>query len=124
MSQVYPYRLADFLHEQVGDGLRSVIYHDPDGYEVVYVRENVDGRSEEDIDGIVADLWADSYEQGIREELRGYGPLNCTVWVFEEAIEMHFVADERQGIAVALDTETFLAQSTFIGRCLGVAGLK
>ena len=124
MSQVYPYRLADFLREQVGDGLRSVIYHEPDDYEVVYVRDDVDHDSEGNIDDIVADLWADSYEQGIREDLRGYGQLNCTVWVFEEAIEMHFVADERRGIAVALDTETFLAQSSFIGRCLGVAGLK
>ncbi|WP_137287391.1 DUF7522 family protein [Halorussus salinisoli] len=124
MSQVYPYRLTDFLREQVGDGLRSVIYHDPDGYEVVYLREDVDSHSEQDIDSIVADLWADSYEQGIREDLRGCGPLNGTVWVFEEAIEMHFVADERRGIAVTLDTETFLAQSSFIGQCLGVAGLK
>lgn len=124
MSQIYPYRLADFLHEQVGDGLRSVIYHDREGYEIVYVRDDADDYADEDVDEIVADLWADSYEQGIREDLRGHGPLNCSVWVFEEAIEMHFVADERQGVAVALDTETFLAQSSFIRRCLGVAGLE
>ncbi|UPV74614.1 hypothetical protein M0R89_00755 [Halorussus limi] len=124
MSKVYPYRLADFLHEQVGDGLRSVIYHDRDEYEVVFVREDLEDYDGEEIDDIVADLWADSYEQAIREDLRGHGPLNCTVWVFEDAIEMHFVADDRRGIAVALDTETFLAQSSFIGQCLGVAGLK
>lgn len=122
MLQVYPYRLADFLREQVGDGLRSVIYHDGDEYEVVFSREDVDG--DRNVDDIVADLRADSYEQGIREDIRGQGRLNCSVWVFEEAIEMHFVADERRGVAVALDTETFLAQSSFIGRCLGVAGLK
>jgi hypothetical protein len=124
VSQIYPYRLAEFLHEGVGDGLRSVIYYDSEEYEVVFVREDVADFDEQDIDGIVADLWADSYEQGIREDLRGHGPLACTVWAFEEAIEMHFVADERRGVAVALDTETFLAQSTFIGQCLEVAGLE
>ena len=124
MSQIYPYRLAKFLQENVGDGLRSVIYYGPDEYEVVFVRDDVSDFDETDIDGIVADLWADSYEQGIREDLRGQGPLDCSVWVFEEAIEMHFVADERQGVAVALDTETFLAQSTFIGQCLEIAGLE
>lgn len=124
MSQVYPYRLADFLREQVGDGLRSVIYHDRDEYEVVFVRDDVDDYDGEGIDDIVADLWADSHEQAIREDIRGYGPLNCSLWVFDEAIEMHFVADDRRGIAVALDTETFLAQSSFVRRCLGVAGLE
>jgi hypothetical protein len=124
VSQIYPYRLAKFLREQVGDGLRSVIYYEPDEYELVFVRDDDSDYDDEDIDGIVADLWADSYEQGIREDLRRQGPLYCTVWVFEEAIEMHFVADERQGVAVALDTETFLAQSTFVGRCLEIAGLE
>ncbi|WP_135852803.1 DUF7522 family protein [Halorussus salinus] len=123
MSEVYPYRLADFLQRQVGDGLRSVIYHDRDEYEVVFVREDVDDYDGE-IDAIVTDLWADSHEQAIREDIRGHGALNCTVWVFDEAIEMHFVADERKGVAVALDTETFLAQSSFIRQCLGIAGLE
>ncbi|NEU56321.1 hypothetical protein [Halorussus sp. MSC15.2] len=124
MPQLYPYRLTEFLHAQVGDGLRSVIYHDREGYEVVFVREDVDDFSETEIDNIVADLWANSYEQAIREDLRGQGPLNCSVWVFGEAIEMHFVADERQGVAVSLDTETFLAQNSFIRQCLGVAGVE
>lgn len=124
MSQVYPYRLADFLREQVGDGLRSVIYHDRDEYEVVFVRDDVEEYEDAAIDDIVADLWADSHEQAIREDLRGHGSLNCSLWVFDEAIEMHFVADERRGIAVALDTETFLAQSSFVRRCLGIAGLE
>ena len=123
MSLVYPYRLAEFLHERVGDGLRSVIYYDPDDYEVVYLREDVAGEyTESRIEDIITDLWADSYEQGVREDLRRHGRLNATTWVFEDAIEMHFVADERQGIAVALDTETFLAQNTFVARCLSVAG--
>jgi hypothetical protein len=124
VSQVYPYRLADFLREQVGDGLRSVIYHDRDEYEVVFVRDDVEEYEDAEIDDIVADLWADSHEQAIREDLRGHGSLNCSLWVFDEAIEMHFVADERRGIAVALDTETFPAQSSFVRRCLGIAGLE
>ena len=124
MSQVYPYRLADFLRAQVGDGLRSVIYHDRDEYEVVFVREDVDDYDGAEIDDIVTDLWADSHEQAIREDIRRHGALNCTVWVFDDAIEMHFVADERQGVAVALDTQTFLAQSSFIRQCLGIAGLE
>lgn len=121
---MYPYRLAAFLREQVGDGLRSVIYYDPEGYEVVFVREDVTGYDDRTVEDIVTDLRADSYEQDIREDLHGHGSVNCTVWVFEEAIEMHFVAGERRGLAVALDAETFLAQRTFVGECLRVAGLE
>jgi len=124
VSQVYPYRLADFLHAQVGDGLRSVIYHDRDEYEVVFVREDVDDYDGAEIDDIVTDLWADSYEQAIRADIRGHGALNCTVWAFDEAIEMHFAVDEGQGVAVTLDTETFLAQSSFVRQCLDIAGLE
>jgi hypothetical protein len=124
VSQVYPYRLAEFLHSQVDDGLRSVIYYEPEGYEVVFVRDDVDAVADDDMGDLVTDLRADSYEQGIREDLRGHGRLKSTIWVFEEAIEMHFVADECRGVSVALDTETFLAQSTFVSRCLEVAGLE
>lgn len=124
MAQVYPYRLADFLRDQVGDGLRSVIYYGPTEYEVVFARSDLDVYDDQTVADIVTDLRADSYEQNIREDLYGHGSLNCTVWVFEEAIEMHFVAGERRGVAVALDAETFLAQRTLVGRCLEVAGLK
>lgn len=123
LSRVYPYRFADFLQRQVGDGLQSVICHDHDKYKFVFVRDNVDDYDGGEIDDIVTDLWADSHEQAIREDIRGHGALNCTVWVFDEAIEMHFVTDERQSVTVALDTETFLAQSSFIRQCLRIAGL-
>lgn len=36
---------------------------------------------------------------------------------------MHFVVDGETEIAVALEPATFVAQGTFVGRCMELAGI-
>ena len=119
MSVTSSEALTEFLRNRVGDHLRSVIYYDDDGGEVLYVRDDVaDQYTDDDIDQVVRDVRLEAVEKPHQESLYEHGPLNCTVRSFEDAVEMHFPHDETSGTAVALDGEVFAIHNTFIGQCL------
>src|SRR6056297_1653070 len=104
MSVASSEALTEFLRERVGDHLRSVIYYDDDGGEVLYVRDDVaDQYTDDDIDQVVRDVRLEAVEKPHQESLYEHGPLNCTVRSFDDAVEMHFPHDETSGTAVALD---------------------
>ncbi|UPV73825.1 hypothetical protein M0R89_14925 [Halorussus limi] len=119
MSVASSEALTEFLRARVGDHLRSVIYYDDDGGEVLYVRDDVaDEYTDGDIREVVRDVRLEAVEKPHQEDLYAHGPLNCTVRSFEDAVEMHFPHDETSGTAVALDGEVFAMHNTFIGQCL------
>lgn len=115
--------LVEFLQDTVEDALRSVIHYHEDGHEVVYVREDIAPQySDEEITDIVQDLGIEAFGKSMQEKFYVHGDLHCTVRCFEDAIEMNFLANQREGIAVALDAEAFAANRTFIGKCMDIAG--
>ncbi|WP_128478259.1 DUF7522 family protein [Halorussus pelagicus] len=119
MSVASSEALTEFLQEQVGDYLRSVIYYDDDGGDILYVREDVaDQYTDDDIDEVVRDVRLEAVEKPHQEDLYSHGPLNYTVRSFEDAVEMHFLHDETTGTAVALDREIFASHNTFIWQFL------
>ncbi|WP_135851146.1 DUF7522 family protein [Halorussus salinus] len=121
MSVTSAEALTTFLRDRVGDHLRSVIYYDDDGGDVLYVRDDVaDEYTERDIKEVVRDVRLEAVEKPHQEDLYAHGPLNYTVRSFEDAVEMHFLHDETSGTAVALDREVFASHDTFIGECLDV----
>lgn len=117
-------RFTDHLQDRLGDDLRSVGWYAEDEYEVVYARDDViEEYTAEEIEDVFRDLGVESLEKDLLEDMYGHGRLNCTVRCFEEAIEMHFVADQGEGIAVALEPAAFIAHETFIGECMRLAGI-
>jgi hypothetical protein len=113
--------LTEFLRECVGDHLRSVIYYDDGGGEVLYVRDDVaDQYTDDDVAEVVRDVRLEAVEKTHQEDLYAHGPLNATVRCFDDAVEMHFPHDETSGTAVALDGGVFAIHNTFIGRCMEV----
>ena len=123
MAPANPERVATFLEQEVGDELRSVIYYDETTFDLVYVRDDVrDQYSERDLERIRQELGVASFGKPMLEDLYVHGDLQCTVKCFEEAIEMHFLASDTEGIAVGLDSAAFVTHRTFIGRCLEEAG--
>lgn len=121
MSVTSAEALTTFLRDRVGDNLRSVIYYDDDGGDVLYVRDDVaDEYTETDVEEVVRDVRLEAVEKPHQEDLYAHGPLNYTVRWFEDAVEMHFLHDETSGTAVALDREVFAIHDTFIGQCLDV----
>jgi len=111
--------LTEFLHEYVGDHLRSVIRYDETGGEILYVRDDVaDQYTDEEVEEIVRDVRLEAVQKAHQEDLYEHGPLNATVRSFDDAVEMHLPRDETTGVAVALDGEVFAAHNTFLGRCM------
>ncbi|WP_158057073.1 DUF7522 family protein [Halorussus halophilus] len=119
MSEVASEALADFLKQRVGDHLRSVLYYDSDGGNVLYLRDDVaEQYDDSEREKVLQDVRLEAFEKPHQEDLYEHGPLNCTVRCFEDAVEMHFAHDETSGTAVALDGEVFAIHNTFIGKCL------
>mgnify|MGYP000574978612 CR=1 FL=1 len=133
MGQVTPEPLAEFLRTELGDSLRSVIHYSIDvdergepklDHDLVYVREDVDAAyTDEELQDVVRDLGLESFGKEFQERLYNHGALDSIIRCFEGAIEMHFIVGEGEGVAVAMEPETFVAERTFVGRCMEVAGL-
>lgn len=115
---------TDHLRDQLGDDLRSVGWYTGGEYELVYAREDViDQYTDEEVADVFQDLGIESLEKDMLEEMYEHGRLNCTVRCFDEAIEMHFVAAQGEGLAVALEPAAFVAHQTFVGECMRLAGI-
>jgi SpoVK/Ycf46/Vps4 family AAA+-type ATPase len=119
MSETPSEALTEFLKDYVGDHLRSVMYYDEAGADIVYVRDDVaEQYTDEDVEEVVHDVRLEAVEKPHQESLYAHGSMNVTVRCFEDAVEMHFPHDEKSGTAVALDGEVFAIHNTFIGQCL------
>lgn len=118
-------RLVAFLQERVGENLRSVVYYDGEGYDVAYLQDDVrEQYSDDEMDDVVEDLGFEALAKPMQEELYVHGSLNCTVRCFEDAIEMNFPFDEREGVAVSLAGEAFVTHQTFVGKCMEIVGIE
>lgn len=125
MAPANPEQLTEFLKKEVGDELRSVIFYDKDEFEPIYVRDDVrDQYTDSELEQVHHELGMASFGKTALESLYVHGELKCTVHCFENAIEMHFVATEAEGVAVGLDPAAFVSHRTFIGRCLEEAGYE
>ena len=123
MSEIASEALTEFLKERVGDHLRSVIFYDDAGGQVLYVRDDVaDEYTDADIEEVVQDVRLESVDKPHQESLYSHGPLNCTLRSFDDAVELHFPHNETSGTAVALDGEVFPMHKTFVDQCLDAMG--
>ena len=117
--------LVEYLHETVGDGLRSVIRYDfeTDGYDVVFARDGVlEGYAEETIENIVRTYETDALSKTGQEQWYNHGDQQCIMRCFENGVEINVVEDG-QGVAIGLDRGVFVGQQSFIGNCMEVAGV-
>jgi len=118
-------RLAGYLREELGDDLRSVVWYDRDGYDVVHVREDVDREySADEVHRVVRDLEIESIGKELQENLYTHGDLTCTIRCFDGGIELHFIEDEGVGVAVALEPAAMIAHRTFLAECMERAGIE
>lgn len=121
MSVEIAERLRTLLSESTGDLLRSVAYYDDEGYEVVYLRDDVaDEYDEDEIDEAFEDVRLEALTKPRQEDLYTHGRLECVVRCFSEAVEMHFDLTETTGVAAALDREVMESGSQFLGECLAL----
>lgn len=104
------------LRELSGEALRVVARYDRDGYEVTYVRDDLDVDLDADrVDDIHESLLLDGMGVGYLEDIFSAGDLECTVHTFEERAVLHF-AGEYAGLFVTVDALKFPFEA-FVERC-------
>lgn len=120
-----PEQLTTFLVDELDDDLRSVIHFAEDTFDLIHVRDDVRERySDDDLEEVRQDLTFGSLAKPALEDVYVHGDLYCTVRCFENAIEMLFLQSDTEGIAVALEPAAFVAQRSFVGKCLEEAGFE
>lgn len=118
MSTALVSRLRDYFEEKTNDGLRSIARYDQDGFEVDYIRDDVEElyHEEELADAIdesrFETFYAPIYERVFAED---HGELTCMVTCFENVLEMNFVIADGVGVAVGLDMEALTESSGIVG---------
>lgn len=111
--------LMDFLREETGQFLRSVIHYTSDDYEILYLREDIESEYQDgDIEQVINNLRMESIDTPRQEQMYVHGRLGSTIRVFEDAVEIHLPHDDYEGTAIALDPEATYALHTFVGECL------
>lgn len=106
------------LREMAGEGLRVVASYTKGGYDVYYVREDVEPLLESAAEDVHEDLVLQRIGREHLESLFGLGDLHCSMHRFEAAMAFHFVADEQYtGLYVSVDSDVSLPLVQFAERC-------
>lgn len=110
--------LVDDLLTAADGALRSVAVYGETDYEVLYMRENVDAvYSLDELAAIFDDLRLEGWGRGRLQDLFNAGTLECSVYGFDEAMMLHFVTDEFDGVFVTYDRGTGIDVEEFIEVC-------
>jgi hypothetical protein len=109
--------LVDSLQAEVGDALRAVATYDEDGYDALYVRDDVADRLESRGDAVHEDLILRGLGRGHLEDLFGAGSLECSMHRFSDLTAFHFAAGEFTGLFVSVDSDTDVPLASFADRC-------
>jgi len=105
------------LRDQAGDALRVVAEYDRDGYELRYVREDVDVRLTDRADAIHRDLVLEGIGREHLEDLFGAGDLRCSMHRFDEVTAFHFAEAKYTGLFVSVDSDVDLPLASFTDTC-------
>ncbi|WP_232701028.1 hypothetical protein [Halobacterium wangiae] len=109
--------LVEALESEAGGALRVVAEYDRDGYDVQYVRDDVDSRVRERADAIHRNLVLEGISRDHLEDMFGAGDLRCSMHRFETVTAFHFSEAEYRGLFVSIDSEADLSLKTFTDTC-------
>ena len=105
------------LQELTGNSLRVVAEYERDGYDVRYVRDDVDTRVHERADAIHQNLVLEGISRGHLQDLFGAGDLRATMHRFEDVTVFHFAEAEYRGLFVSIDSDADLPLASFTDTC-------
>jgi hypothetical protein len=105
------------LRDEAGDALRVVATYDPDGYDLVYCREDVTERTADVGPDIHDDLVLQGVGRDHLESLFDAGELHCSVHRFDEVTAFHFLANEYTGLFVSIDADADVRLASFADVC-------
>jgi hypothetical protein len=113
--------LVELLKDEVGDKLRAVGRYDREGYEVLYIREDVlEEFSHDDIGEIHHEMVLKGLGNQHIESLFNDEELECSIYQFESSARLHFVKDDYLGYYVSFDYEGDVNPSRIVDECKGL----
>ena len=112
--------LVKFLTNQAGNHLRGAIHYFEDGYDSLYLREDVeelysDAKMEE-----LAEYYRQQSTVQNAEEPFSLGNCHCNISCYDDAILFHFAQGDNVGTVITLDPEVGSDILGFITRCLKI----
>jgi hypothetical protein len=111
-------RLVEFLEEKTGEHLRGAIHYSEDGYETLYMREDIDARySDEDLASL-SRYYSQQSKVHNTEEPFSLGECHCNVSFYDDAILFHFSQGDSIGTVITLEPEAGRDIVGFITECL------
>jgi len=105
------------LRATAGEALRVVATYDRDGYDPVYVREDVSERLGGRADAVHEELVLQGIGREYLEDLFDAGDLQCSMHRFDELTAFHFVAAEYTGLFVSVDSDAEVSLASFAETC-------
>ena len=106
------------LRKEVGEQLRVVGEYDDEGYDLLYVRDDIRPAVEElDLERIHRELVLQGIGREHLEDLYEGGRLQCSVHRFDELTACHFVESETTGRYVSIDSDATVDFETFVETC-------
>ena len=114
--------LVTFMKDVAGEHLRGVLAYDENGFDVVYIREDImqnrsgDASLADDLP-VIHDLAM--AEERLPAEVSSFGRYHATVRVFEQAVLVQLVVGESRGFGISLDPAAARQLSNFVQRCTG-----
>lgn len=124
MSQELVTRLEAYFHRETNDELRSIVTYGREGFDLVYLRDDVaDEYTEAELEQAVDDARLESLTAPVYEETFAgdHGDLTCLVKWFETVVELNFVLDDGIGAAVGLDADALESSGSLVAEAREIA---
>lgn len=115
--------LQSVAADRFGDELRSVASYDEDGFDLRYVRDDVDALYDDrDYARVFRTLRLEAMDRPTQDSLYAHGDLLCTYRVYEDATVIHVATSETQGVLVSVDTGADVDMRATTDRIIDVLG--
>lgn len=115
--------LRSVVADRFGDELRSVASYDDDGFELRYIRDDVDALYDDrDYARVFRTLRLEAMDRPTQDSLYAHGDLLCTYRVYEDATVIHVATSETQGVLISVDTGADVDMRTTTDRIIEVLG--
>lgn len=98
--------LQSIVTDRFGEALRSVASYDDDGFDLRFVRDDVDALYDDrDYARVFRTLRLEAMDRPTQDSLYAHGTLLCTYRVYEDATVIHAATSETEGVLVSVDAE-------------------
>lgn len=122
-------QLAQFLREEIGEGLRAVVHYSTDSelfqdsgtYELIYLHSGKGiAKEQTELETVMNATGMESLGRTIRTQHENHDTLNFIVKNFETVTEVFFFLDDGEGVALSLKPSVFISKNPLMDDCLAV----